>query len=156
MNNPIDDIFDSRDLTEYKEYLADELLSSWNDWQEEYLNNEYEADDIDEALAFIDKLADNGFEFFQDSYSTDIEEYKNINTFCAELSDYSSDFEYGEAIIREDYFTQYAEDFCKDCGLVPSDLSSLIEDNLDWDGIAEDLKQDYTSVEYDGDTYYIR
>ena len=37
---------------------------------------------------------------------------------------------------------------------IPGNLPWHIESNIDWDGVASDLKQDYTCVELDGDTWY--
>lgn len=66
-----------------------------------------------------------------------------------------ADWEYGETLIREDYFVQYAQELADDIGAVDKDAvwpTSFI----DWDAAAEALKQDYTEVTYRGTTYYSR
>jgi hypothetical protein len=45
---------------------------------------------------------------------------------------------------------------CKDIGAIPSDLPWHIANHIDWEGVAEETKQDYGTVEFDGQTFYIR
>lgn len=157
MKNPItNDVFDTRDLIEYKEYLEESLLNDWNEWQEENLNNEYEAEDVDDAIKFFNNLRDNGSSQFLIDYADEIAEYDEIEQFCSELEDYSADFRYGEAVIHENYFEEYCEQFIKDCGFIADNTPTIIENNIDWGGIADDMEQDYTRVEYQGSDYLIR
>lgn len=62
------------------------------------------------------------------------------------------DFEHGESIISEDYFVEYTKQTIIDCGYISKDMPSFISDNIDWEGVAEDLKVDY--MEHNG--YYMR
>lgn len=59
-----------------------------------------------------------------------------------------------ESFISDDYFEEYAEELCKDCGMIPEDLPSWI--HIDWERTAAELQQDYTSYEFRGTTYWIR
>ena len=74
--------------------------------------------------------------------------------FC-DMEEYARD---SSAMIPESEFEDYARDFASEVGY----LSSNDEDNnplmmhIDWDSWAEDMKQDYTEVEFDGDTYLIK
>jgi hypothetical protein len=65
-------------------------------------------------------------------------------------------FENEEDLINESYFTQYCMDWVIDCGYIKSDLPSFIENNIDWDGVADDLRCDYSSIEIDGTIFYYR
>lgn len=67
---------------------------------------------------------------------------------------YSDDWKYGATLISESYFTDYTEELLKDCGYLPAELPSWIV--IDWEETAENVKVDYTSVEFDGVTYWIR
>jgi hypothetical protein len=67
-----------------------------------------------------------------------------------------ADWEYGETLIREDYFVEYCKDLVKDTGDIPSNLPWYIENHIDWDGVADELKVDYMEVDFNGNTYYIR
>jgi hypothetical protein len=66
-----------------------------------------------------------------------------------------TDWQYGEALIREDYFTEYARQLADDIGAVNAD-AEWPNSYIDWERAAEALKQDYTEVEYRGVTYYMR
>ena len=66
-----------------------------------------------------------------------------------------TDWQYGEILIREDYFTEYAQELAEDIGAINSEASWPAY-CIDWERAAGDLKQDYTEVEYRGTTYYVR
>lgn len=40
--------------------------------------------------------------------------------------------------------------------MTSNDLPAIIENNIDWSGIADDMRVDYTEVEYEGRTYLFR
>ncbi|MAX51511.1 MAG: hypothetical protein CMH22_05985 [Methylophaga sp.] len=157
MSNPINNtVFDSRDLIEYKEELENDILDAYIDWAENH--NEYKEEETEE-LEIPDSFDEIEFlneESFIVTCSDLIEEYEDIEDFCEELENNSSDFKYGESIIHESYFEEYCEDFCRDCGYIADNTPAIIENNIDWAGIAEDMKIDYAEVEYNGETYYIR
>ena len=148
MKNPINkNVFDTRDLIEYKEFLESEICDIIND---EINDSEHEALDIDECIDWTNK---------QDEprcYTADIEieHYNKIKDFCEELENYAPDFTYGEAVIHEDYFTEYCEELLKDCGYIPENFPSWI--CLDFEETAENMKVDYASIDYGNETYYIR
>ena len=50
--------------------------------------------------------------------------------------------------------TDYAFEMLEDCGTLPKDLPSWIV--IDRDATAENMKADYTSVDFDGVTYWVR
>ena len=66
-----------------------------------------------------------------------------------------TDWEYGETLIREDYFTEYAQQLAEDIGAIDSNASWPLS-YIDWGRAANALKQDYTEVSYRGTTYYAR
>jgi hypothetical protein len=63
---------------------------------------------------------------------------------------------YGPTLVSENYFTDYIREFVSDCGYIPSDIPSFLENNIDWNGVADDLKVDYTCVTFDSEDWYIR
>jgi len=88
-----------------------------------------------------------------------IEEYEELATLTelAEQGDnYAPDWSYGETLIHEDHFTKYSKQLCEDTEVLDRDTPTFIWANIDWDGVAEDLKMDYTAIDWDGATYYIR
>jgi hypothetical protein len=72
-----------------------------------------------------------------------------------EQCEYCSDWGYGEALIRGEYFTEYAEQLAEDIGAIDRTAQWPLN-HIDWEAAAEALKQDYAEVEFDGATYYIR
>lgn len=79
-------------------------------------------------------------------------EYRILTTLAEECSDYAVDWEHGEALIHEDYFEQYMDEMIDDCEDIPKNLPSYLIITVDYDA----LKMDYTEVDFDGETYYIR
>lgn len=77
----------------------------------------------------------------------------------ASEADCSPGWSYGETLIHEDYFTDYIEELINDCYELPKEFNSG-----DWPwrhmtidyAAADEAKQDYMEVNFDGATYYIR
>lgn len=84
-------------------------------------------------------------------YPDDADELATLLAFREEVR--SSEFDYGLTFIRDDYFEEYAEDYASDVGAL-RDSAQWPYCHIDWKAAAEALQQDYTSVEFDGDTYW--
>lgn len=84
----------------------------------------------------------------------EIEELRVLKAFAEEAEEYAEDWQYGATLIRESYFVEYCEDLCKDIGDLPKDIPHYIE--IDWEKTAENIKADYTEVEFDGVVYLVR
>lgn len=69
--------------------------------------------------------------------------------------DYAADWQYGEQLIRDSYFKEYAQEMAYDCGMVP-DNAQWPMTCIDWNQAARELKMDYTEIDFDGVTYWIR
>jgi hypothetical protein len=69
-----------------------------------------------------------------------------------------ADWEYGETLIRDDYFPQYAQELAEDIGAIDTSATytSWPLQYIDWDRAADALLMDYTTVEFDGVTYWAR
>ena len=65
------------------------------------------------------------------------------------------DWRYGVALVRDDYFEDYAEQFAEDIGAINRDASWPLT-YIDWERAAAALRQDYTSIDIDGTTYWGR
>lgn len=68
----------------------------------------------------------------------------------------SSEWSNGMTFIAEYHFEDYAQELCTDLGYLPDNLPGFIASNIDWKGVADDLRVDYTEYELDGNTYYTR
>lgn len=71
-----------------------------------------------------------------------------------EAEGYCADWHHGATLIRESYFTEYCEELCKDIGDLPKDIPHYIV--IDWEATAQNIRVDYTEVDYDGETYLVR
>lgn len=78
-----------------------------------------------------------------------LEELRSVLAFRDEVGDVT------DLIIRDDYFPEYALELARDMGAI-SDSTEWPAMYIDWDKAADDLKQDYSSVEYEGTTYWYR
>lgn len=72
-----------------------------------------------------------------------------------ELAENVQEWQYGATLIPEDDFEDYARELAEDCGMIPADRQWPMT-CIDWEKAAEELQTDYTSVEYQGKTYYVR
>jgi hypothetical protein len=107
--------------------------------------------DIIERIEELEDMRDN----YEDDWdeSPESEELNNLLDLQEECSG-STDWKYGETLIRRSEWVDYCEELCKDCGYISSDLPSWIE--IDWDATAENIEADYTSVYFDDVEYLIR
>lgn len=85
---------------------------------------------------------------------TELHEYKALLNLQEQCEGYG-DWKYGEALIHEDYFVQYAKELAEDVCEMPRDIKWPYT-CIDWDEAAEELKMDYMEVDFDGETYYMR
>ena len=82
-------------------------------------------------------------------------ELAQLKALADEASGYPADRQYGEALIRDSYFTQYAEQLADDIGAIKADAGWPL-DYIDWEAAAEALQVDYSTVEHGNITYWIR
>jgi len=61
----------------------------------------------------------------------------------------------GETMVPEHNFQEYARQFAEDIGAIPDDAQWPCT-CIDWEKAADELRQDYTSVTYQGQDYYVR
>jgi hypothetical protein len=65
----------------------------------------------------------------------------------------------GQTLVRDSYFVNYAQELAEELGLLESESGTT---NgwpfycIDWEQAARELRMDYTSVEFDGVTYWVR
>lgn len=78
-----------------------------------------------------------------------------LRALAEEAEGYAPDWRHGEALIRDSYFEDYARDLAEDIGAINRD-TSWPHTCIDWEKAASDLQHDYTSVDFDGVTYWIR
>lgn len=79
------------------------------------------------------------------------EELDELETIESEVSG----FRHGETMIDERDFTEYAEQLADDLGYTDGDAKWPFT-HIDWEAAAEELKQDYITITYQGTDYYVR
>lgn len=65
------------------------------------------------------------------------------------------DYPHGAQMIREDHFTEYAQELARDIGAINDD-HGWPNGHIDWEAAATALQQDYTSVTFLGFDYWVR
>ena len=138
------------------ESLNDELNDSQNELYD--IENEEDYDDkqndIDNKLEEIsDKESEiQECEFEYNRYAEELEELEALKEEISNNSD--EGFEYGIQLIHEDDIEDYFHELLIDCGYIPKDMPSWIE--IDWSATYNNMKQDYSEIELNGNTFYIR
>ena len=86
-------------------------------------------------------------------------EFKILHELLEELRGAGGDHQYkGDwypgTLIHDSYFVEYAEELCKDIGAVPYDVPWWVE--IDWASTAENVQQDYSEIDFDGEKFWYR
>lgn len=89
----------------------------------------------------------------------DAKELDALETLAEQCEGYG-DWGHGEALIHEDHFVKYIEELIDDCYSLPKELTSgqwpYRHITIDYEAAAEEAKVDYTEVDFDGQTYFLR
>jgi len=148
-----DDVIDSRDVISRIEELESEREDLVNALEEaETALNEAEEDA--ENMGELEDTIDNARGELSDWDDDNADELKALQDLQEETEGYCSDWSYGASLIRDDYFEQYCQELVQDVGDLPNGIPSYIV--IDWEATADNIKQDYTSVDFDGVTYWVR
>jgi hypothetical protein len=127
LNHTIRGIIMSNDILDVRD-----LIERYEELETQELKSESEENELSDLQALLDELEGNGGD----------EQWRGNW--------------YPITLINESYFTEYSKELLNDCGDLPKDLPWYIESNIDWDGVAQDLKVDYSEVTYNEETYYYR
>jgi hypothetical protein len=133
-----DNVIDSRDVIEWIEELEGER----DTLQEAYDEAEDESEE--------QRIAQNELDAW--NTSEEGEELTALKTLAEQGENYCSDWKHGDALIKDSYFNEYMDDLLEDSGDIPKDLPCYLTITVDYDA----LKQDYMSVDFDGETYWVR
>ncbi len=155
------DVIDSRDVIARIEELEDERQSLVDEIEEaEEALGAIDCDNEEEAYAGAEETLEDAKEALKDwDASDEAAELKTLKTLAEDGED-STDWSYGETLIHEDYFTKYIEELIDDCYEMPKEMKSgdwpWRHVVIDYEAAAEEAKQDYFTVDFDGATYWIR
>ena len=156
------DIIDSRDIIERIEEL-EEYEQAIEDAERELqdaqdaMSDLPEDEDADVITSHAEEVetAKSNLESARDEMDGDEREELRVLSDLADEASGSPDWRYGEILIRDSYFTEYAQQLAEDCGMV-DDSNRWPGRCIDWEAAADELKMDYFSVDYDGVEYWIR
>lgn len=127
-----EDVIDLRDVTDRVEYLEDELADDEpDDSGERDPDLETEREELQRLNALLEELCGNGGDH-----------------------DWRGDW-YPLSMVRDSHFKDFAQQEAEDLDLVKPDARWPYT-CIDWEEAAEELKQDYATVEFDGVTYWYR
>lgn len=128
------------------------------------------ADAVDEARAAMDDCPDttDAVEHANDLARDlkrsleNLEEWDNENDAeelvalkaLADNGEKIHDWKHGVTMIHEDYFTEYCQELVVDIGDLPNNIPGYLV--IDWEATARNLVQDYTTLDFAGQTYYAR
>lgn len=128
-----EDVLDSRDILERIEELESELEGS-----------------VADTAAGTITSADG-----ETDLTAEAAELLALKALADEAEPYCPDWIHGATLIRDSYFKEYAEELADDIGAINKD-QTWPNNCIDWDEAARQLQQDYTSVDFDGITYWVR
>ena len=130
------DIIDSRDIIARIEHLESE--------QADLLNGNTHPEDLTEEQQ-------GAFRAWEDDFGPELDSLRKL----AEESEGSPDWQYGETLIRDSYFEDYARELADDIGAINKEAAWPCC-HIDWEAAANALKQDYMEVDFNGVSYQIR
>ncbi len=132
---------DTRDLIEERDTLKQNILDSFLEEFPQY-------EEMTESFEGI-RFEEEEIESWKDNWYTELEVIEAIDDLESEIG---SEFSDGVTLIEESDFEDYCKEFVDDCyGL--RDVPQLIRNNIDWSGVADDMKQDYSETTYQGNAY---
>lgn len=130
---------------------------AWADGNESIQNTEdiIDSREVIARIETLEEMADADRNYWEtDDSEAERDELDALTALAAEGATFE-DWSYGVTLVRESHFKDYAMDFAEDIGAV-SPNASWPNTCIDWDQAARELRMDYTSVDFDGITYYGR
>lgn len=147
-----EDIIDSRDVIERIEELEGERESLQQDIEDAEAAV-IEADGIDsEDAEAAEATAREALDAWDNSEEAG--ELAALKALAEEGEGYS-DWEHGAQLIRDSYFETYAQELAEEIGAI-SGSEGWPLNCIDWEKAARELRMDYSGIDFDGETYWVR
>lgn len=119
-----DDVIDSRDVIARIEELQSEREGLTDDIELiEELIDEIDPDADPDMLAARNEELRIAREALAEWDADNAQELKELTDLASEGEDYSSDWKYGETLIRDSYFRDYAQELAEELDLVKKDVN---------------------------------
>lgn len=110
-------------------------------------------DDIIDSRDVIERIAELQAQIGKSD--EDLTELEALVDLSDEAEGYTRDWAHGATLIRDSYFKTYAQELADDCGMI-KEGDKWPYTCIDWEQAARELQMGYTSVEFDGVTYWVR
>jgi len=152
------DVIDSRDVIARIEELQGErkaLVEALDEAAEAVSNFANSDEGAEGALETLEEAEDTARDDLQEWDDDNKDELDALVALQDEAEGYSADWTHGATLIRDSYFEEYAQEFAEELGMVNKD-ARWPNNHIDWESAAEELQQDYTSVDFDGVAYWVR
>lgn len=147
-----DDVIDSRDVIARIEELEGERDALTETIDEAAASAGHGLTDAENAtLHGVWAVALDALQSWSTSHA---EELTALRALASEGEDYAADWQHGATLVRESYWPTYAQELVEDVGDLPKSLPHYLV--IDWEATADNLKVDYTEVDFDGVTYFVR
>jgi hypothetical protein len=121
-------------------------------------------DDVIDSRDVIERIAElagrwtaraNGDETVEPLDDDERAELDTLSALAEEAEGYADDWQYGATLIRDSYFVDYAEQLAEDIGAIDREAAGRPGTSTGKQA-ARELQMDYTSVDFDGVTYWVR
>lgn len=154
-----DESLDSRDIIQFiddSETYITEVEEAREAFEEAYLS---EAEDADQAPEFDkielwDIIGEDEDAAYREGDGP-LAVFNLWKEVASEGESYAPDWLYGAHLIHADAFKAHAQELAEDIGAIDRNADWPLR-HIDWAAAAEELKQDYTEIEIDGHSYFVR
>lgn len=124
------------------------------------ISNSEDVIDSRDVIARIEELKDDqetydDRDIWAQMYPDEAEELEALEKLAEEGENDAAEWEDGAILVRDSHFETYAEELAEELGLTHDDQRWPYT-HIDWAAAANDLKQDYSEIEFDGVTYWVR
>ena len=148
-----DKVIDSREVIDRLRELLDEKEAIENEI--ESIKSELEeTESMTEEHDTVCRNLDDSRESLRQWEEENAEELASLESLNEEGESEFSDWSYGTSLINADYFEEYCQDMLVDCCTLPKNLPHYIV--IDWEATADNLRADYTVIEFEGQTFLAR
>ena len=152
-----DNILDSRQVIARREELEAEqeaLKEAYEDAKAAFndLDGDATQEERCEAIETLDN-ANSEWSAWRDEY---LEEMQTLQKLCDAGESCASDWHHGATLILDEYFPRYAEELASELHGSAVTQADWPFSCIDWDQAAEQLKADFTQIELEGESYWVR
>jgi hypothetical protein len=137
-------ILDTRNLINERDELKQQVLDSFLEEFEHYADMTESFEDI--------RFGEEEIQGWESDWADELEQILEINKLEEEIGE--ENFEFGVTLIDEDDFEDFVVEDLEQIGYIPKDFPSWIE--IDWEATVNNVKQDYSEVEFQAGTYLYR